>query len=264
MRIFLLICILCYSCAAHAGLLISEVACGTEGDDWVEIVYQSNDRSSIDVSHLFVTMYYGTNESLSGFQVTLYSYNRPETPYDDRYAVVHLCRPGIPDETDLTGDADGDGHLDLYCNNYSGSLWNAECVVAIDTDDDPSNGSIDFVAWSDNDGSPSDTILSYTEHAVRTAGWISSSAVGQSCMVKVPHDGLKSYESIIRIGGVDTNSNSDFTFTSCQTPGHDNILSIPGNSSSIFNLDKKKILIIPGDPSHPGECPITVNEKCSL
>ncbi|HEY1406268.1 MAG TPA: hypothetical protein VF857_06650, partial [Spirochaetota bacterium] len=30
------------------------------------------------------------------------------------------------------------------------------------------------------------------------------------------------------------------------------------------NLEKKKILIIPGDPAHPGECPITVNEKCSL
>lgn len=248
---------------SEASLVISEIACATSGDDWVEIRYQSDTQSSILISPLFVTMYYGTNENISSDPVTLYSYNRPETPYDDRYAVVHLCRPGVADETDLTGDTDRNGRIDVYCNNYSGSLWNAECAVAIDSDDDPANGMIDFVAWSDNDGSPSDTILSYIDAASSRGQWISSGNSGQSCMIAVPSGGLKSFESIIRIAG-DTNRSTDFSVTACQTPGRDNILNSPGTSSEIFHPEKTRILVIPGSPDHRSECAIQVNERCSM
>ena len=85
-----------------AGLFISEVAPGTAGADWVEISYSSEKKESIDISKLFVTMYYGSNEALADEPVHLYSYDRPETPRDDRFAVVHLTDPLTPDETDAS------------------------------------------------------------------------------------------------------------------------------------------------------------------
>lgn len=267
MRIFFLISIssivFLSTLPSEASLVISEIACATSGDDWVEIRYQSDTKSSILISPLFVTMYYGTNENISSDPVTLYSYDRPETPYDDRFAVVHLCRPGVADETDLTGDTDHNGRIDVYCDNYSGSLWNAECAVAIDTDDDPANGMIDFVSWSDNDGSPSDTILSYIDAASSHAQWVTSGSATQSCMIAVASGGLKSFESIIRTSG-DTNSNADFSVTACQTPGRENVLKTSGSSSKIFHPEKSRILVIPGSPDHRSECAIQVNERCSM
>jgi hypothetical protein len=266
MRIFLflsLIVTVLSAVPANAGLLISEIACATSGDDWVEITYLSENRSSIDISRLFITMYYGTNENLSSDPITLYSFDRPETSYDDRFAVIHLRRPGIPDETDITGDSDRNGRIDIYCNNYSGSLWNAECAVAIDTDDDPDNGMIDFAAWSDNDGSPSDTILSYVESAIAHGEWDTAGTLDQACMTRIPSGGLKSHESIIRISG-DTNKGIDFSTTACQTPGKENIQNTISRSSSIFHPSKTRILVIPGDLSHPGECVLRINEVCTI
>jgi hypothetical protein len=246
-----------------AGLVISEIAPCTAGDDWVEIFYDANDGSSVDISSLYVTMYYGTNEPLSKDPVTLYSYDRPETPYDDRYAVVHLTSPGMSDETDFTGDTDRNGRIDVYCNNYSGSLWNAECVVALDTDDDPSNGMIDFAAWSDNDGSPSDTIMGYVEASVSKGQWMAQSPVLQSMLIAVPRGGIPSYQSIARRAG-DTNGPGDFEITQYQTPGRANILGGVESSSKLFSVEKGKITVVPGSASYKAECPLMIYDSCSL
>ncbi|HOW81744.1 MAG TPA: hypothetical protein PK573_04235, partial [Spirochaetota bacterium] len=123
----------------QAGLMINEAVTET-ASDWVEIIFTGEPGECMDVSPFFVTMYYGTNERLSTDPVSICTDDRPDTGYDDRFVVVHLSEPSIPDETDLTGDTDKNGRLDVYCNNYYGSLWNSDGVVAIDSDDDPSNG----------------------------------------------------------------------------------------------------------------------------
>ena len=125
--------LLCAGSAAAGELLISEIAPATAGGDWVELFFRGACSERLDISRLYVTMYYGENENLSADPVSLSGCDRPDTPWDDRYAVAHPAAPGIPDETDLTGDTNGNGVLDIYCSNYSGSLWNSDCVVAIDS-----------------------------------------------------------------------------------------------------------------------------------
>lgn len=263
MKLFIAAVLLWASVPASAGLVISEIASSTSGDDWVEIFYDDPAESSIDISSLYVTMYYGTNEPLSKDPVTLYSWDRPETPYDDRYAVVHLTAPDISDETDFTGDTNRNGYLDIYCNNYAGSLWNAECAVAIDTNDDPSDGMIDFAAWSDSDGTPSDTIMGYVEAAAVKGQWTAQIPVLQSMLIAVPRGGIPSYQSIARRAG-DSNSPGDFEITQYQTPGKPNILSGVTSSSKLFAAEKDRITVVPDRSAHRAECPVMVYDACSL
>jgi hypothetical protein len=229
-----------FSTSLNAGLLINEVACATSGDDWVELFYYSETKESLDISNLYVTMYYGTNERLSSDPVTIYSYDRPETPWDDRFVIVHLTAPGIPDETDLTGDTNKNGCIDVYCNNYSGSLWETDCVVAIDTDDDPTNnGIIDFMAYSNRDGTPNTTIVSYMINAQSFNHWTTCPGkTSQECMVDIGIDTLMPFMSISRKNAIDNNSFEDFAVTRYMTPGRPNILN--ENISSGRNLFKPK------------------------
>ena len=257
---FLLLC--CKELSA--ALIISEIASGTAGADWVEIKYQDSAQSSINIATYFVTMYYGTNEPLAAEPVTLYSWDRPETPYDDRFAVVHLADPVSKDETDFTGDTNRNGRIDIYCNNYSGSLWNSECVVSIDTNDDPSDGMIDFAVWSDNDGDPSSVIAGYVEAAVRAGQWTGSASYVQSCAVAVAKDGIESYQSISRIGAADTNAAADFSVTSFQTPGMENIFSGPSGSGQLFSVEKKKVTAVPDNPLYPARFSMIINEQCDI
>ncbi|MCP4138666.1 MAG: hypothetical protein GY754_47355, partial [bacterium] len=122
-NVYVLILLICISAAAQAGesegnipLVINEVVCGATNGDWVELKLRSTGKESMDISNLYITMYYGTNENLAAEPVTIYSYDRPETIYDDRFVVVHLTEPSTPDETDATGDTNGNGVVDLYCD----------------------------------------------------------------------------------------------------------------------------------------------------
>ena len=250
----------------RAGLLISEFVTGT-GSDWVEIFFDSAGKEKIDVSPLYVTAYYGANERLGTEPITLSSYDRPETPWDDRFAVVHLRAPGMEDETDRTGDGNHNGRIDIYCNNYSGSLWNTEGVIAIDTDDDPANGGIiDFVAYSNRDGSPGETVLMYVDHA-RTGGqWAPCPGEDpQLCAVDIGPDGLKSFMGVSRKSSPDTNSWDDFAVTNFQTPGRPNIFSAHRGNGRIFHAAKKRITMLPGyERSGRGNISLTVFESCHV
>jgi len=247
-------------------LLISEIAPATAGDDWVEIFFRGSCGERVDISRLYVTMYYGPNEPLSADPVSLHGCDLPATRYDDRYAVVHLTAPNVPDETDLTGDTNGNGAIDLHCANYSGSLWNSDCVVAIDTDDEPSGGIIDFAAYSNRDGSGSDDILGYVALARDQLQWETSGMQDlQLCMVDIGARGLDAYRSIARLDVPDTNSREDFAVTSFQTPGRPNIFSTGAARGDLFTPMEKRITVVPGHPLH-GECAValTVSEPCSL
>lgn len=245
-----------------AGLFISEVAPGTAGADWVEIAYSSDKKESIDISKLFVSMYYGTNEALAKDPVRLYSYDRPETPWDDRFAVVHLTDPLTPDETDATGDANKNGRLDLYCNNYASGLWNGEGCAAIDADDDPSNGMIDFVVWSDSAGNPSATIGKYAEAASKNGQW-NCEVYDRGACVSVPENGPSPTQSIVRTASADSNTKNDFALTDFQTPGSPNVC---GRSAGreMFELERRKVLVVPDDPRRRAVCSFRVGVKCDL
>lgn len=249
--------------ASFAGLLINEIACNTSGDDWVELFYYDTVKDKIDISNLYVTMYYGSAENISADPVHIYSYDRPETPYDDRFIVVHLTSLK-PDETDLTGDTNQNGYIDVYRNNYSANLWSTDCVVAIDTDDDPANcGIIDFAAYSNYDTTPDDSIKSYTEYAQNCAQWPTVSGTNiQECMVNIGSS-LESYSTISRKNYADTNSQSDFAVTKFATPGKENITDDSAKSNKLFRPLKTKISYLP-DSGRNLEVELFIYEQCDI
>jgi hypothetical protein len=225
----------------YAQLVINEIACNVSGSDWVELFLYSAQPLSMDISSLYVTMYYGTNEPLSQSPVTIYSYDRPETPWDDRFVVVHLTDPLTPDECDATGDTNGNGVLDVYCNNYVNSLWNTDCVVAIDTDDEPSNGGIiDFVAYSNRDGALNQSIGQFMAYAIQQGQWIGTAS--EEYMVDIGKSGLLEYQSIIRKTISDSNSLDDFVITPYMTPGRPNILPVYQAKDIFIKVNKKIVL----------------------
>lgn len=250
----------------QARLLINEFVTDSTSD-WVELKLTDSGNRKLEISSYYVTMYYGTNEPLATEPVTIYSYNRPETPYDDRFVIVHLTGNGSADETDSTGDTNHNGYIDIYCNNYYGSLWNSDGVVSIDSDDNPFNGGIlDFVAYSNRDGGPNSTIESYILAASGSGEWGDCNENGiQACSADIGKNGLESYMSLSRVSENDTNSALDFAVTRFQTPGRDNRLSNPGAGSSIFRIRKKRISIIPGHPEKGrGTVLLDINHSCNI
>jgi len=240
--------------------LISEISAGGP-DDWVEITL-SDDTASCDISQYFVTMYYGTNEKIATSPVTLRNRDLPETPYDDRFAVVHFSKVPIDDETDLTGDTNGNGIRDLYCCNYG--LWNTDCVVSIDSDDIHTNGGIlDFMAFSNRDGSMNSTIEGYINTAAAAGQWEScGSANIQDCAVNIGVDGLNSYSTISRKKGADTNSPDDFAVTPYATPGKENIINADKGKRKLFRTQSKEATHSYG--SGTIRIPLFLYETCSI
>ncbi len=249
-----------------AGLMINEFVTST-ASDWVELTMTGDSKEKMEISKFHVTTYYGKNEPLSPDPVTIYSYDRPETPYDDRYIVVHLTDPVTPDETDLTGDTNGNGYIDLYCNNYYASLWNTEGVIAIDSDDNPANGGIiDFVYYSNRDGSPNDTVASYVR-AARDQGQWQGNAVPdiQQGAVSIGAEGLMAHMSVSRNSLADTNGLSDFTVTNTPTPGRPNMTIPIFMGKRLFKAMRKKITFIPGHQLFgSGAIPVFIFIPCCL
>lgn len=256
-------------CSVSAGqLLINEFTCNVPGDDWVELFYYSEIEEEINIAPLYVTMYYGTNEPLSADPITLSSRDRPETPFDDRYAVIHLTAPGKADETDYTGDTNGNGCLDIYCNNYFGSLWNSDGIVAIDTDDDPANGGIiDVTAYSNRDGSINPSIKSYLISAQNASMWAACDDDNpQMCMIDIGANGLQAHMSVARTTTADSNSMADFAVTPFQTPGHDNIfIHDAPHSKKVFTLTKKTHTVLQGRGDLKNmRVPVFVLQPCTI
>lgn len=262
----LLSILLCGLSSDYRGLLISEVSSGSNAD-WAELVFTDTSRQKIDISSLHVTMYYGASEPLSTDPVSIYSYDRPETPYDDRYVVVYPAKPGVADETDRTGDTNKNGILEVYCNNYYASFWNTDCAVSIDTDNISSNGGIiDFMVFSNNDGSFNDTVRNYMLSAFSGGAWnIQDPIQPEKSAVDIGIGGLEGYMSICRRGFADTNSAGDFFITKFQTPGRPNIESLSRARTKIFSAVKKRITVIPGDPTlSSARIPVSVYENCDI
>lgn len=250
---------------ADAGLLINEVVTATRGD-WVELVLRPGDCESMDISRFYVTMYYGTNEPLASEPVTLRTLDNPLTPWDDRYAVVHLTSPGIPDETDITGDTNHDGIRDLYCANYINSLWNSDCIVAVDSDDDPSNGGItDCLIYSSHDGDLPASLLPFMENAVKYGAWNCTAGDIQGSALDIGRGGLASYMSIIRIGETDSNTAPDFALTRLPTPGRENMLLAGRSGREMISLAKRTVVCSFGNAGNCNvEFDVHVQSPCDI
>ncbi len=258
--IMLLSLLLMIYSTAYSGPLINEISAGGSSD-WIEITL-SAETESCDISQYFVTMYYGTNEKIALSPVTLRNRDMPETPYDDRFAVVHFTPLPVEDETDLTGDTNRNGILDLYCCNYG--LWNTDCVVSIDSDDIETNGGmIDFISFSNRDGSINSTINSYITAAVTAGQWeICSTPDNQPCTVDAGKDGLNSYSTLSRISGEDTNTLNDFRITPYATPGKENIINASKGNRRIFRTASKKTTHHYGSGNI--KIPLFLYETCSI
>lgn len=248
----------------NGGIILNEISAGGS-EDWVELKL-TPDSTPIDISPLFVTMYYGTNEKISGQAVTLYPSDLPGTPWDDRFAVIHFAGNAIPDETDSAGDLNSSRVRDLYCVNYG--LWNTDCCVSIDTDDDPANnGILDFVAFSNRDGSVNTTIASYINSASGHSMWQACASSNlQECCVFIGSEGMNTYSTLSRVDSPDTDSMDDFIITPYATPGRDNITEITGGGGGVLRTLKKQVTYN-YDSSGPGgsiELPLFFYGKTSI
>jgi len=239
---------------------INEISAGGSSD-WIEITL-SEGSSSCDISQYLVTMYYGTNEKIASSPVTIRNRDLPETPYDDRFAVVHFTPAPFEDETDLTGDTNRNGILDVYCCNYG--LWNTDCVVSIDIDDLPSNGGIiDFAAFSNRDGSMNSTIGGYINAAISAGQWETCGRTNlQECTIDIGKKGLNGYSTISRIKPEDTNSVNDFAVTPYATPGRNNIGNISKGKRKLFRAESKKTSHNYGNGTI--RIPLFLYEPCSI
>lgn len=226
--------------AASAQLLINEFTTRTS-DDWIELMLVGGESESMDISGLIVAVNYSKSsknkkaEKLSEEPITLCTKNLPDTPYDDRFAVVHVESEGTT-ETDELGDVNGNGIRDIY--RHSTSPYNTNGTISIiDTD---TNVIIDFAAYSNRNGKDS-TIKNHIENAVKAGQWkIGTPDNIQMSCIDIGSDGLSAYMSVCR-KGTDTNTAEDFVVSKFQTPGAENLIDSPVSESSIFRVNEKKV-----------------------
>lgn len=254
-KIILLSLILTAQTSPSSALLISEISPAGSPCDWVEIFFYSDVLEKRDISKLYLTSYYGSEEIISTDPVTICSRDLSETPYDDRYVVVRFSE-GV-DETDYTGDSNKNGVIDIYVKGTS--PWNTDSVVALDDNSDHSDSSIDFAAYSIYDGSPNTTVMTYLVSAIANGNWSAFDGVENS-FIDIGSKGLSSDQSIIRLGK-DSNSKKDFLVTNTPTPGHDNIYS--ENTCGSFSLGLKDKYLIE-EFSGKDSIALKVSVQCSL
>ena len=252
-----------FSCAAFGALLINEFATNTSCD-WVELTLTPPDME-MDISALFVTSYYGESNiaPLAQKPITIRSYNSPDTPYDDRYVVVHLTNPHGISETDDVGDLNGNGIRDIYCNNYSASLWNTSGLIAIDNDRDYRNGMIDCVAYSNMLEPFNNNVRNYVMGAAENGKWVINGDPQASC-VDIGRNGLASYMSVCRRPGAHTNSAADFYVSRFQTPGRDNLEVSLISEKGIIKVLDKKIFCKMNAQKQRADVRVFVSQSCNL
>lgn len=172
--------------------------------DWAELYCVSG---PIDISGYVLTDMDGTDTSLATSSATLQAGD---------YAVVYW-QDGT-DETDATGDTNGNGYFDLYVSDTSLSATDDQLVL--DSDDDVSNGAVDAVVWTDNDGSMVASEVSDGNNLVSYDQWTGTFATNDQSPAVILGE---SSQSIGRTSlTTDTNSKNDWQIFTTQTPGEAN------------------------------------------
>ncbi|MFH1239130.1 MAG: lamin tail domain-containing protein [bacterium] len=183
---------------------ITEVSFAS-GNDWVELYNWGSEE--VDISHFMLTDLDGTDSALAAEPVTL----KPA-----QYAVIHWDDTGV-DETDRTGDTNGDGCIDLYVSDTDLSSTDDEVVLMTAA---VSGDYIDAVCWSNLDGVYDNTDLKLLAEKgvwaavslIESDAWSNSKEVVNEAVI-----GRKPslYE--------DTNSKNDWYLYPTPTPGTENL-----------------------------------------
>jgi len=184
-----------------------------ENHYWVELHVVAAPSSGTDIENYVLDDLDGTPNPLG---------TSPMTVHQGDYVVVHF-RTGLPDETDTTGDTNGNGYLDIY--EETESLGTEDQILLIDG----AGNYMDAVAWSDQDNFPS----SYEMNDVQTLNsygqWNlkGSSATQRDCFNSwgfAPTDTIARYSS-------DNDNYTDFRRTTTMTPGAANIFTTDGTGA---------------------------------
>lgn len=225
---------------AEPKVLISEFT--TKGSDcYIEVVCVGEAGESIDISSLYVSFNYspsGKIKHLGDEPITLYTEDRANTAFDDRFAVIHVKTDGIT-ETDEAGDCNGNGVRDIYAEKAT-QLFNTSGFVVIYDD---KNCMIDFAAYSDSMSKFNSNLAPKAIAALNAnpGQWtaVDEKNVAASC-IDIGKNGLEAYMSVCR-NGQDTNTRDDFVVTNFSTPGAENILTSPIKESLLFKFTDKTI-----------------------
>lgn len=187
---------------------ITEVAFSA-ATDWVEL-YNYGDMA-IDISAFMLTDLDGTDSRLADVKTTL-------TP--GKYAVVYWDEAGI-DETDGTGDLNGNGVIDLYIADTGLSSTDDEIALMSAV----SGGQyIDAVCWSTGSGEFASSEDKDVKLLVDNDQWIISGDTVTKSDCWVDSGTIKSDQSIGRrtAMGTDNNTKNDWFLFKLSTPGEDN------------------------------------------
>ncbi|MCK5224840.1 hypothetical protein KAR04_08710, partial [Candidatus Calescamantes bacterium] len=191
-------------------ILISEVnfeSSSTSSDywgthDWVELYIKDVGGAGIDISSFLITDMDGTDTSFAGSAVTVHTGD---------YVVVHWI-VGEPDETDGTGDTNGNGFVDLYVDD----------TPLTDTDDQAAlmNGAVyyDCAVWANDDGVGTD-IPGDVPTLVVEGQWLIEGASPQES--DCSNSSLYNYsDSLVRISlASDSDNLYDWARTTTLSPG---------------------------------------------
>ncbi|MCK5598490.1 lamin tail domain-containing protein [bacterium] len=200
-------------------ILISEVnfeSSSTSSDywgthDWVELYIKDVGGAGIDISSFLITDMDGTDTSFAGSAVTVHTGD---------YVVVHWI-VGEPDETDGTGDTNGNGFVDLYVDD----------TPLTDTDDQAAlmNGAVyyDCAVWANDDGVGTD-IPGDVPTLVVEGQWLIEGASPQES--DCSNSSLYNYsDSLVRISlASDSDNLYDWARTTTLSPGAANVLDYDG------------------------------------
>jgi len=181
-------------------VLINELSPLDSNHDWAELYVQSGTGS---IANFILTDLDGTDSELASEAVTVAA---------DDFIVVHWVS-GV-DETDLVGDLNENGYIDLYLSDTSLSGTDDQLVLK--------NGDeiLDAVIWSNYDGSIANSELQDNQDLLAGGDWIGNFGPNdQSGAVTLG----ELDQSLARLDTSDTDTKDDWMILEIATPGEPNV-----------------------------------------
>ncbi|MBI5574460.1 MAG: lamin tail domain-containing protein, partial [Elusimicrobia bacterium] len=188
-------------------LIITELNPQDAYHDWVEIYCTTG---TIDISgYILSNLNTGTHSQLATSSITI---------TQGEYAVIHW-KAGT-DETDSTGDINGNGYIDLYIPDTP--LSSADDQLCLMKD----NKIVDAVIWTNNDGSMSSDEVDNANYLVSRNEWTGTfSQSDQSSAVVIGSEKQSIGRSFST--AVDIDSKNDWSIIQTPNPGKNNSISVP-------------------------------------
>lgn len=197
---------------------ITEVAPSISGGDFIEFFVQTG----------------GSLTDFKAFEGTTELKKFPAlTPKAGKHIVLHVASSSTPDETDSTGDTNGNGYIDLFSTD-SGLTGTDNAITLKDTDDQI----VDFLSYADNSTTYTGSKPDY-DAAVAAGQWIPGATSDAGYISgSVAWSGL-STQSMSRVpdssgNPTDNNRKDDWTLGN-QSPG-DGFGTVPQKTASTLEV----------------------------